>query len=379
MDEIETWEDLNCKTSLMRGIYSYGFENPSPIQKKAIVPMLGTKDLIAQAQSGTGKTGCFTVGILEKVDLTLNYTQSIILAPTRELAEQIMNVIKAIGIHMKGLKLHLLVGGSKSEIDVRHLKYEIPHVIVSTPGRLYDMFTRGVIDTQHTKMLIIDEADEMLSQGFKDQLYDIFKYLPQDIQVCLFTATIPSEVETISTKFMRDPIKILVKKESLTLEGIKQYYINIDNDQNKFDVICDLYSSLTVSQTIIYCNSIPRVERLYNDMIKENYPVSYIHSGLDKETRNNNFNEFKSGKKRILISSDITSRGIDIQQVSTVINFDIPKNVHSYLHRIGRSGRWGRKGCGINLVNNYDIKNLKNIETHYSTEINELTNDWVTR
>ena len=175
---------------------------------------------------------------------------------------------------------------------------------------------------------------------------------------------------------MRDPIKILVKKESLTLEGIKQYYINIDNDQNKFDVICDLYSSLTVSQTIIYCNSIPRVERLYNDMIKENYPVSYIHSGLDKETRNNNFNEFKSGKKRILISSDITSRGIDIQQVSTVINFDIPKNEHTYLHRIGRSGRWGRKGVAINFQTKYDVQRLKKFEEYYETEIRELPNDY---
>ena len=374
--EFDNWDDLDCKMDLLRGIYSYGFENPSPIQKKAILPMLTDRDLIAQAQSGTGKTGCFTVGILQKIDITIQTTQAIIMAPTRELAEQIINVLNAIGSHMKGLKTHLLVGGTRSEYDVKTIQNNIPHVIVCTPGRLYDMFTRNAIDRENLKFLVIDEADEMMSQGFQEQLYEIFKYFPNDIQICLFTATIPDEIENITNKFMRDPEKILVKKDSLTLEGIKQNYIQIENDHNKFEVICDLYSSISVTQTIIYCNSIPRVERLYEDMIKENYPVSFIHSGLDKELRNKNFNEFKNGKTRILISTDITSRGIDIQQVSTVINFDLPKSVHVYLHRIGRSGRWGRKGRGINLVTKYDLRQVKTIESHYSTEITELQNDW---
>ena len=374
--EFDNWDDLDCKMDLLRGIYSYGFENPSPIQKKAILPMLTHRDLIAQAQSGTGKTGCFTVGILQKIDITIQSTQAIIMAPTRELAEQIINVFNAIGSHMKGLKTHLLVGGTRSEYDVKTIQNNIPHVIVCTPGRLYDMFTRNAIDRENLKFLVIDEADEMMSQGFQEQLYEIFKYFPNDIQICLFTATIPDEIENITNKFMRDPEKILVKKDSLTLEGIKQNYIQIENDHNKFEVICDLYSSISVTQTIIYCNSIPRVERLYEDMIKENYPVSFIHSGLDKELRNKNFNEFKNGKTRILISTDITSRGIDIQQVSTVINFDLPKSVHVYLHRIGRSGRWGRKGRGINLVTKYDLRQVKTIESHYSTEITELQNDW---
>lgn len=374
--EFDNWDDLDCKMDLLRGIYSYGFENPSPIQKKAILPMLTDRDLIAQAQSGTGKTGCFTVGILQKIDITIQTTQAIIMAPTRELAEQIINVLNAIGSHMKGLKTHLLVGGTRSEYDVKTIQNNIPHVIVCTPGRLYDMFTRNAIDRENLNFLVIDEADEMMSQGFQEQLYEIFKYFPNDIQICLFTATIPDEIENITNKFMRDPEKILVKKDSLTLEGIKQNYIQIENDHNKFEVICDLYSSISVTQTIIYCNSIPRVERLYEDMIKENYPVSFIHSGLDKELRNKNFNEFKNGKTRILISTDITSRGIDIQQVSTVINFDLPKSVHVYLHRIGRSGRWGRKGRGINLVTKYDLRQVKTIESHYSTEITELQNDW---
>ena len=374
--EFDNWDDLDCKMDLLRGIYSYGFENPSPIQKKAILPMLTDRDLIAQAQSGTGKTGCFTVGILQKIDITIQSTQAIIMAPTRELAEQIINVLNAIGSHMKGLKTHLLVGGTRSENDVKTIQNNNPHVLVCTPGRLYDMFTRNAIDRENLKFLVIDEADEMMSQGFQEQLYEIFKYFPNDIQICLFTATIPDEIENITNKFMRDPEKILVKKDSLTLEGIKQNYIQIENDHNKFEVICDLYSSISVTQTIIYCNSIPRVERLYEDMIKENYPVSFIHSGLDKELRNKNFNDFKNGKTRVLISTDITSRGIDIQQVSTVINFDLPKSVHVYLHRIGRSGRWGRKGRGINLVTKYDLRQVKTIESHYSTEITELQNDW---
>ena len=224
-------------------------------------------------------------------------------------------------------------------------------------------------------MLIIDEADEMLSQGFKQQLYDIFQFLNNDIQVVLCSATLPVEIQSITDKFMRDPIKILVKTEAITLEGINQYYIALDNEEQKYETLKDLFNLLSINQTIIYCNSIKRVEFLYNSLLSDNFPVICIHSGMSKDERNHAYNSFKRGENRVLISSNLTARGIDVQQVSTVINYDIPKDIHLYIHRIGRSGRWGRKGLGINFVTKFDVKILREIEVFYSTQITEFPNN----
>ena len=225
--------------------------------------------------------------------------------------------------------------------------------------------------------MVIDEADELLSSGFKDQIYYIFQYLGASVQICLFSASFPVEVEHLTEKFMKDPEKILVKSELLTLEGIQQYHVALDNDGNKFDCLKDLYSSLSVSQCIIYCNSIKRVDDLYDAMTEDSYAVSKLHGSMDKEDRKQAYEDFKNGKTRILISSNVTARGIDIQQVSTVINFDLPKSVHTYLHRIGRSGRWGRKGVGINFVTRFDMQQLKAIEEFYNTSIEELPSSFV--
>ena len=212
----------------------------------------------------------------------------------------------------------------------------------------------------------------MLSQGFKEQIYDIFQYLPRNIQVALFSATLPNEISNLTDKFMRDPVKILVKTEQLTLEGINQYYVALNDDNEKYDALKDIYASISVSQCIIYCNSITRVQTLYNNMIRDNFAVGQIHSNMEKIERTNNYNDFIAGKTRVLLSTNLTARGIDVQQVSTVINFDIPKNVHTYLHRIGRSGRWGRKGMAINFITKFDVSNIRAIEQHYATEIKEL-------
>ena len=212
----------------------------------------------------------------------------------------------------------------------------------------------------------------MLSIGFKDQVYSIFQNLNNDIQVGLFSATIPDELTTLTEKFMRNPVKILVKSDMLTLEGISQYYVAIEDDEQKYTTLKDIFSIISLSQCIIYCNSIKRVQELYTAMINDNFPVCCIHSNMDKGDRTNSYNDFKSGKHRVLISSNVTARGIDIQQVSTVINFDVPKCARTYLHRIGRSGRWGRKGVGINFVTKFDIQKMQNIEQYYSTQIEEL-------
>ena len=369
--EIDMWEDLETNANLLRGIYANGFEKPSPIQQKAICSLFDKKDVIAQAQSGTGKTGCFTIGVLERIDINLKETQALILSPTRELSHQINTVIRTIGKFYTNLKTQLLVGGTSIESDITTLQ-SCPHVVVGCPGRVHDMLRRRKLKTTHLKIIVLDEADEMLSSGFKEQVYNIFQFLNKDIQVALFSATMPESLSVLTNKFMRDPIRILVKTEQLTLEGIKQYYVAVENDTQKYDTLKDLYGVFSLSQCIIYCNSVKRVQDLFDAMTEDNFPVCQIHSNMDKIEREKNFKEFSSGNMRVLISSNVTARGIDVQQVSTVINFDIPKCVHTYLHRIGRSGRWGRKGMGINFVTRRDTRYMKDIEQHYHTDISEL-------
>ena len=375
-EEISNWENFDLDTSLLRGIYSYGFENPSPIQQKAIKPILDGKDVIAQSQSGTGKTGCFVVASLQKIDLSLQDTQIVIMAPTRELSLQIKSVITEIGSYMKDLKTYLLIGGQSTDYDINNFKYETPHLIVGCPGRIHEMIRRKHLTTKNIKLIVLDEADEMLSQGFKEQVYNIFQFLPSNIQVSLFSATLPIQLYNLTDKFMREPTKIILKTEILTLEGIKQYYVNVEDDSQKYETLKDLYSVFSVSQSIIYCNSIKRVQELYNAMTQDGYSVCQIHSGLEKEERVKQYKDFRDGNQRVLLSSNVTARGIDIQQVSTVINFDIPKCTSTYLHRIGRSGRYGRKGTAINFITKRDIRLLKEIEEFYSTQISELPSNF---
>lgn len=371
-DEIVKWDDLDIDSRILRGIYAFGFEDPSPIQRKAILPMLDKKDIIAQAQSGTGKTAAFTVGALSQIDLSSNTSQVLILSPTHELTRQIATVINGIGSMMSGLRVKVLVGGSSIDEDAESLKTDIPHIIVGCPGRVHDMMRRNYIDGHSFKLFIMDEADEMLSSGFKEQVYNIFQFFNRNIQVALFSATLPNHIYSITSKFMRNPVKISVTPDKLTLEGIKQYYIAINDDRDKYDNLKKLYSFITLSQCIIYSNSVKRVIDLYEAMKEDQFPVCAIHSSMDKVERDLAFTEFRTGKARVLISSNVTARGIDIQQVSTVINFDIPKDVHTYIHRIGRSGRWGRKGTAINFITRRDISKIKEIEQYYNTQIEEL-------
>jgi translation initiation factor 4A len=370
-NSIDNWDDLNCDMKLIRGIYSYGFEKPSPIQQKSIKPIIDKKDVIAQAQSGTGKTGCFAIASLALIDYDLDASQIIILAPTRELAEQIKKVVDNISQFLDNFSSELLIGGIASDENIKNLKKN-PKMLIGCPGRIYDMLQRKFLSPQYIKTIVIDEADEMLSSGFKEQIYNIFQKLPTTIQVALFSATLPYEIRNLTNKFMREPIEILVKNEQLTLEGINQYFVNLNDDHDKFETIKDLFSNISVSQCIIYCNSIQRVNDLYDSMKNEQFPVCRIHSNMSKEERSNNYRSFLTGDYRVLISSNVTARGIDIQQVSTVVNFDIPNDVHTYLHRIGRSGRFGRKGLGINFITKRDIHKLKEIEEFYQTSIQEL-------
>ena len=372
---IHNWEELEIEPKILRGIFAHGFEKPSPIQQRAIKPVIEGRDVIAQAQSGTGKTATFTIGALQRVNIAESSTQVLILSPTRELSSQTAKVVSSLGSFMDGLKIQTLFGGSSIEEGSSFSSRNIPHIICGCPGRVHDMMRRDRISSKSIKLIILDEADEMLSAGFKEQVYNIFQHLNSDVQVCLFTATLPDGINTIIEKITRNPMKISVKREQLTLEGISQYYIAVNDDREKYTTLKNFFSFITLSHTIIYCNSIKRVQDLYEAMCEDGFPVCRIHSNMDKSERDKAFNDFRNGNSRVLISSNVTARGIDIQQVSVVINFDLPKCVHNYLHRIGRSGRWGRKGVGINFITRRDIMQIKKIEEHYSTQISEMPSE----
>ena len=373
--EVKTWDDLQLESNILRSIYSYGFETPSEIQKKAIPPIKLGRDVIAQAQSGTGKTGAFVIGALSQLDVSSKTTQIVVLAPTHELVTQIHTVFTSLSGFMEGVVVRKMVGGTAVIDDIQELRNNVPHVVVGCTGRVFDMIKRRALSTRDIKICVLDEADEMLSIGFKDQIYNIFQQLPSNVQIALFSATMPPVILQLTERFMRDPVKITMQPQELNLEGIKQYFIAINSDFDKLECLKDLFSRLTVSQTIIYANDVRRVKDLNEMMAKEGFTVCCIHREMSKQERAETIREFKEGRHRMLISSNITARGIDVQQVNTVINFDIPRSVDVYLHRIGRSGRWGRKGVAINFVTKMDVRQMKYIESHYKVNIEEMPAD----
>jgi translation initiation factor 4A len=361
---------MNLKEQLLRGIYAYGFERPSAIQQRAIMPCIEGRDVIAQAQSGTGKTATFSIAILQTINTANPECQALVLAPTRELASQIQKVVVALGDYMNAHS-HACIGGTNVREDVRNLEHGV-HVVVGTPGRVQDMITRKVLRTSEIKLFVLDEADEMLSRGFKDQIQDVFRKLPSDVQVILLSATMPNEVLEVSKYFMRDPIKILVKKEELTLEGIKQFYVNVKQEQWKLGTLCDLYDTLSITQAVIFCNTRRKVDQLTEDMTRQNFTVSAMHGDMDQRERDLIMKQFRSGSSRVLITTDLLARGIDVQQVSLVINYDLPSIRENYIHRIGRGGRFGRKGVAINFITDNDRRALSELEKHYNTTIEEM-------
>jgi len=365
-----TFDEMNLKEDLLRGIYAYGFEKPSTIQQRGIVPIVKGFDTIAQAQSGTGKTATFTIGVLERIDLGLKQCQALILAPTRELANQSHKVVCSIGDYLN-VVCHACIGGTKVSDDIDMLRRGV-HIVVGTPGRVFDMIDRRALDARSVKIFVLDEADEMLSRGFTDQIYDVFRKLPENVQVGLFSATMPEEVLEMTGKFMNDPKRILVKRDELTLEGIKQFYVAVEREEWKLDTLCDLYETLTITQAIIYCNARRKVDWLTEQLHSRDFTVSALHGDMDQRERELIMKEFRSGSSRVLITTDLLARGIDVQQVSLVINYDLPKDRENYIHRIGRSGRFGRKGVAINFIVSDDVRVLRDIEQFYNTQIEEM-------
>ena len=375
-----------------------GYEVPSAIQRKAILPILEGRDLIAQAQSGTGKTATFLIGAMGRVDREQNVPQVVILCHNRELAAQIHFNFEGLNTYLK-LKGGLFIGGSPLDADIETVEKGV-QFIIGTPGRILDLMhqtprkdaggngrhggrSRGAFDSRRSsntrlsletvKLIVLDEADELLSSGFQRQLYMLFQSdLPVDSQVCIFSATMPPSALELTAKFMKNPVEILVKDEEITLEGIKQYYVLLKYENWKPDTLIDLYKNLIINQTIIFVNTVKGAEELKKILLENQFDVACIHRNMTQLDRNKIMKDFRTGKSRVLIATDMIARGIDVQQVSIVINYDLPLHEETYIHRIGRSGRYGRKGTAINFVVQNEQRFVRDLERFYRTNIKQL-------
>lgn len=366
-----TFESLKLREPLLRGLYAFGFVKPSAVQARAFAPILAGRDVIAQAQSGTGKTAMIAVSALQLAAPSTRDVQVLVLSPTRELALQTQRNMLVLGEY-DAVKAASCIGGSKIGEDLRRLEGGGVQVISGTPGRVFDVIQRGALDLKKVKTIVVDEADEMLGAGFKDQIYDIYRYVPPAAQVVLVSATLPPEVMEMAEKFMTEPVSILVKRDELTLSGIAQFYVDVEKEEWKYDTLCDLYETICVTQAVIFCNSRKKVAWLADKMREANFTVAAMHGDMDQAARNSVMAAFRSGDSRVLIATDMWSRGIDVAQVSLVVNYDLPRDSEAYLHRIGRSGRFGRKGLAVNLVGAADYRALKGIEKFYGTRIREM-------
>jgi translation initiation factor 4A len=370
----DSFDEMGLQDNLIRGVYSYGFENPSKIQKIAIVPMSKHTDILAQSQSGTGKTGAFTIGALSVVDISIKAPQVLVICPTRELSQQTERVARALGNYMD-LKVLSATGGNQLRSDISALKAGAQFV-VGTPGRIYDLIRRGDLSVDNIKYVILDEADQMLEDLFAEQIKAILdnKY-PSTTRLALFSATMPQNVLEVAESYLNNPVRILLPPDEVTLDGIKQFYIGLDREDWKLPTLLDLYQQIAVNQALIYVNKRQKAEWLAKQLASQGFTLEYIHGEMDVAERKKRMEDFRSGQVRVLISTDLLARGIDVQQVSLVVNYELPIQRENYVHRIGRSGRYGKKGVAINLVYGDELNTLKEIEKHYSTSIQELPED----
>lgn len=362
------FEDYYLKRELLMGIYEKGYEKPSPIQEETIPIALAGRDILARAKNGTGKTASFLIPALEKTDTTKNCIQVLILVPTRELALQTSQVCKELGKHMN-VQVMVSTGGTSLKDDIMRL-YNTVHILVATPGRVLDLANKNVADLTKTTTMIMDEADKLLSPEFEPLIEKLIEFLPQERQILLFSATFPVTVKQFRERFLQKAYEVNLMDE-LTLKGVTQYYAFVEERQ-KVHCLNTLFSKLQINQSIIFCNSVNRVELLAKKITELGYSCFYIHAKMLQSHRNRVFHDFRNGACRNLVSSDLFTRGIDIQAVNVVINFDFPKNSETYLHRIGRSGRYGHLGLAINLITYDDRFNLYRIERELGTEIKPI-------
>jgi ATP-dependent RNA helicase DDX6/DHH1 len=362
------FEDFCLKRELLMGVFEKGWEKPSPIQEASIPIALSGRDILARAKNGTGKTGAYSIPILEQIDPTRDVIQGMIIVPTRELALQTSQIAIELSKHI-GIKVMVTTGGTNLKDDIMRI-YEKVHLVVATPGRILDLMEKNVANVEKCKILVLDEADKLLSQDFKGMLDRVISHLPPNRQILLYSATFPLTVEHFMKKYLREPYEINLMDE-LTLKGITQYYAFVQERQ-KVHCLNTLFSKLQINQSIIFCNSTQRVELLAKKITELGYSCYYIHAKMAQAHRNRVFHDFRAGLCRNLVCSDLFTRGIDIQAVNVVINFDFPKMAETYLHRIGRSGRFGHLGVAINLITYDDRFALHRIEQELGTEIRPI-------
>ena len=362
------FEEFCLHRPLLMGIFEKGWEKPSPIQEAAIPGALLGRDILARAKNGTGKTGAYIIPVLQQLDVTQNHIQALVIVPTRELALQTSQICIELSKHMKA-RVMVTTGGTNLKDDILRIMDNV-HVIIATPGRILDLMEKKVAKMDKCKMMVMDEADKLLSQDFTAMLDNVISFLPSDRQILLFSATFPLTVKDFMQKHLKSPMEINLMEE-LTLKGVTQYYAFVQEKQ-KVHCLNTLFSKLQINQSIIFCNSTQRVELLAKKISELGYSCYYIHAKMTQPHRNRVFHDFRQGLCRNLVCSDLFTRGIDIQAVNVVINFDFPKMAETYLHRIGRSGRFGHLGIAINLITYEDRLNLQRIETELGTEIKPI-------
>lgn len=360
-----SFEDYFLKRELLMGIYEKGFEKPSPIQEEAIPIALVGHDILARAKNGTGKTGAYIIPILERTDVSKGHIQALVLTPTRELALQTAAVCKELGKHM-GVAVMVTTGGTPLQDDIMRLQQPV-HIVIGTPGRVVDLATRKIADLSRCSILAMDEADKLLSPDFQEVMEAAITATPSDRQIMLFSATYPVLVKSFKEKWLKKPYEINLM-EQLTLRGVTQFYAFVEERQ-KVACLNTLFSKLQINQSIIFCNSVNRVELLAKKITELGFSCFYIHAKMNQQDRNRVFHDFRNGGCRNLVCSDLFTRGIDILAVNVVINFDFPKNSETYLHRIGRSGRFGHRGLAINMLTHQDRFNLFRIEQELGTQV----------
>jgi len=362
------FEDYCLKRDMLMGIFEKGWEKPSPIQEASIPIALSGRDILARAKNGTGKTGAYAIPILERVDTSKDDLQALIIVPTRELALQTSQICIELSKHI-GCKVMVTTGGTNLKDDIMRL-YDPVHVIIATPGRILDLMNKNLVKCGKCGIMVLDEADKLLSQDFKGMLDSIINHLPRDRQILLYSATFPLTVEQFMRKHLNNPYEINLMDE-LTLKGVTQYYAFVQERQ-KVHCLNTLFSKLQINQSIIFCNSTQRVELLAKKITELGYSCFYIHAKMNQQHRNRVFHDFRQGLCRNLVCSDLFTRGIDIQAVNVVINFDFPRHAETYLHRIGRSGRFGHLGIALNLITYEERFSLHKIEQELGTEIKPI-------
>lgn len=369
--EIQAFKDLPLGREVLRSIDELGFESLFPIQAQAIIPLLEGKDVIGQAQTGTGKTAAFGVPMVEKLNPKIRQVQGLILVPTRELAVQVADNMKLFAKYAK-LRVLPVYGGESIQRQIHALANGV-HIVVGTPGRLIDLLRRGVLNLYSVKTVVLDEADRMLDMGFIEDIEYILAKTPRDRQTALFSATIDNTVMKVCNRYMRNPEKILVSKDEIALTQMKQFYMLV-NPHGKFETLCKILEENHVGRAIIFCKTRRGTSAITDKLRRKGYNAQALHAGFTQAQRDRATNNFREGKLKLLVATDVAARGLDIEGITHIINFDVPLEAPVYFHRIGRTARMGNEGTAITLVSHGELSYFNNIKALTKTTIDEIAN-----